>query len=843
MVPLRLTSIDDRSYRPILHWFWDTDPTEVLIERQLQAVAAVGFGGVCIQPLPEAFRPEDFPQRMRVPYLGDEFLAAYRHAVQTAADLGLTVWLYDEGGWPSGHANGGVLAGFEGLEGQMLVYEAGRYVHLATGQVDRLKSEATRRFIELTHERYRQAVGEFFGTTIEAVFSDEITVPGAVGTDRIPWTDDMAEQFARRAGYELDSVLPLLFEGPSACGARREPVRQARWDYTMVWQQLLAERCLAPQRAWCDAHGLQLTGHLAGEQDLARHPVCAGDYFNAMRAFDIPGIDTIWRQIWPDHRADFALLAGSARVMHRRAHAMTEMGGSYGEHFPPSQLRWVTDQQILRGVNRLTLMKMPMSGTLAGHVQSRAVHHPINPTWESLTDWADHTARLASLTSLGRPGVRCGVLYPSDDLAACGANGTACLAEHVVSVLLRSAAGCVYVDGRTLWECNVTDGRARCGDADLDTICVVGGSMLSARTAEALDRLCREGVRVLVVGEDGPTCLPARDGADTPPVGEWLRRVRLDELAEVVSRGASFSIASSGKDLVVQHRVGEDWNLLVVSNEGETDAHAVVRLPSTGVLVEVDVGPIRTGTPMEGVGRLDLTPGQVVAVGWGNIVALKASPSEALQRRSLSPDWSIQPDWRYEPLCPRPGRHTLDEPPRVACLGRWCDELGAHFSGQATYRASIEIDEPADRVVLDLGTVEHTAELFVNGTRVGRRSWAPYQFDITALLQPGRNELAVAVRNTRANAWWRPAIIRQLQRGALWNAYADRVADRCRPVLDGGLLGPVSLLAPQPRGKESGDQASRPVGASAGHVSAGSALAGRSGAPHTATARVRAGHG
>ncbi len=49
---------------------------------------------------------------------------------------------------------------------------------------------------------------------------------------------------------------------------------------------------------------------------------------------------------------------------------------------------------------------------------------------------------------------------------------------------------------------------------------------------------------------------------------------------------------------------------------------------------------------------------------------------------------------------------------------------------------------------LDLGVVRGTAEVTVNGKPAGVRIWKPYRFNITDLVQPGRNRIEVTVANT-----------------------------------------------------------------------------------------------
>ena len=54
-------------------------------------------------------------------------------------------------------------------------------------------------------------------------------------------------------------------------------------------------------------------------------------------------------------------------------------------------------------------------------------------------------------------------------------------------------------------------------------------------------------------------------------------------------------------------------------------------------------------------------------------------------------------------------------------------------------------------VVLDLGAVNTTAEVAVNGQVIGVRLARPYRFDITGHVREGDNELEVTVYNTLAN--------------------------------------------------------------------------------------------
>ncbi|MFD7710855.1 glycosylhydrolase-like jelly roll fold domain-containing protein [Streptomyces sp. NPDC059786] len=129
-----------------------------------------------------------------------------------------------------------------------------------------------------------------------------------------------------------------------------------------------------------------------------------------------------------------------------------------------------------------------------------------------------------------------------------------------------------------------------------------------------------------------------------------------------------------------------------------------------------------------------------------------------------------------DPLTPVPvtGDWTLtldrdDDTPVTGPLGSWTAHAPL-YSGTGTYTTEIDVaraDLTGRRVLLDLGDVRDVAGVTVNGKELGPLLWAPFAVDVTGLLVPGGNRLAVRVANTLSN-------------------------ERNKP-LPSGLLGPVTL--------------------------------------------------
>jgi hypothetical protein len=83
----------------------------------------------------------------------------------------------------------------------------------------------------------------------------------------------------------------------------------------------------------------------------------------------------------------------------------------------------------------------------------------------------------------------------------------------------------------------------------------------------------------------------------------------------------------------------------------------------------------------------------------------------------------------------------------------WTEQGYPFLSGTATYRTTFSLPEgaAAHRIFLDVPTHDDVIEVSVNGRPAGVRLWDPYEVEVTELLRPGENEVAIAATNTLAN--------------------------------------------------------------------------------------------
>ena len=194
-------------------WLWNGVQSESEITRQLKLVASRGIPGVAIHAR----------TGNEIPYLSERWMALVRHACVEARRLGLMIWIYDEFGFPSGSVEGRLPATGEEYQQKSLHFEAhpisarkeleaqpdvlrifpkGKKQllvfrrHILPQYSDFLSPKTVKLFLKLAHEEYRKAVGEFFGNTIQAFFTDDNLILLERGA-ALPYTDTLEETFRK----------------------------------------------------------------------------------------------------------------------------------------------------------------------------------------------------------------------------------------------------------------------------------------------------------------------------------------------------------------------------------------------------------------------------------------------------------------------------------------------------------------------------------------------------------------------------------------------------------------------------------------------------------------------
>ncbi|MBR4664108.1 MAG: hypothetical protein IKO93_09560, partial [Lentisphaeria bacterium] len=474
---------------------------------QLRDMYDSGVRSVCLHPVPKEFRRG--ASDMAPPYLSDEYFAVIREVVKEADRLGMHYYLYDEGGWPSGSACGQVWASDpekftrsyarpDGAGGFRIEPETPHPEETAPVP-DLLAKGATEKFIELTHEAHLAQLGpEYFGKTIRYAFTDE---PRGIPYQEncLGWTADLAEEFRRRKGYDLEPLVPMLIDPWERIVPGNEKANLLL-DYREVADELFLERYLLPLRDWCRKHKLISGGHFAGEDHWFNYSVLGfGNLLQSLRALDLPGVDTIWHELYPGERLHpFPKLASSAAHQNGTKAVLGEMFAIYGSGLQPRAMKFLLDYMLVCGVNTFVFSNIGQRVHDRSMSSGRPHFGPGDPLWKYYGQWHRYVGRMSALMNQGRAQAETAFYL---DLRAMSLGGVTseyavCRSLKTADLLLEAQGDFDYIDDIMLRTSTIRRGQLRIGKAVYHRLVIPPASLLSQAAEETLKRIRAAGIPV-----------------------------------------------------------------------------------------------------------------------------------------------------------------------------------------------------------------------------------------------------------------------------------------------------------------------------------------------------------
>lgn len=459
-------------YRTAPLWVWNDDMTTEEIEKTLTELKAHGFGGAFVHPRPG----------MRISYLNEKWFKAWKTALDTAKKLGLKLNIYDENSYPSGFGGGHVSAklpdclstsvsytvspitevplededeNWIGNKKTVAIYacdkkegkivfreditytprkqwaEKGKYIAFVENvptktegwlagfaNVDLLRPEVTKAFLEEVYDSYYEHFKDDFGSTIDAIFTDEpslggSTVYGTGDKNTIPMSHWFAYEFQKRKGYDILNFIPALFEDwePYDC-------KQIRYDYYEVTQQLWTENFLIPIRDWCQEHHIAFTGHFM--EDGWPNPFYEVVSPSVMSNYEYetwPGIDLLLTKRLGKEASEVQYISilevMSAAHQFGKERVFCEAYGAGGWDSGLMDYKRIGDYLLVNGINFINEHL-----TYTSYIGARKRDHPQSfdwrqPWWEDFTQLNHYMARLSVATSAGKACERILVMNPT----------------------------------------------------------------------------------------------------------------------------------------------------------------------------------------------------------------------------------------------------------------------------------------------------------------------------------------------------------------------------------------------------------------------------------------------
>lgn len=366
---------------PGIFWYWNSDPSPAGIRKQLAHMRDVGYRCVYLHPMPDNYHKYFFYKGMKIAYLGKRYFELARVMRDECRKLGLTMMLYDEGGWPSG----GVV------DTLVVKYPRARVCALRKKQDGSLEEfrldvpdltdpAVTDRFIEMTHQRYYEELGESFGKEIRGIFTDEPFWECYLPKAYVAIPAGLEAELVKCYGIRLPDILPLLFDD----AADTPETRRARQQYVDCCTALFARNYTGRLAAWCQKHGLEFEGHFLFE-DLYFRTGFFYDFPRILDAMDVPGVDAIFRMVYPHGgRGNFARFAQCAAIRNRRPETLAECFNVYGYAMSTPAMAYVANLLLTKGINRILTMPYLYSDRGLCKVSCSTDYSPRTPIWRHL---------------------------------------------------------------------------------------------------------------------------------------------------------------------------------------------------------------------------------------------------------------------------------------------------------------------------------------------------------------------------------------------------------------------------------------------------------------------------
>lgn len=374
--------------------------------------------------------------------------------------------------------------------------------------VDTLSKSAIDDFISMTHERYKEVIGDEFGKSVLSIFTDEPQVTRKVclqhATDLqdviLPFTIDFDETY--QAIYH-ESILDKL---PEVIWEMKDKVSPTRYHYhDHVTERFISAYC-DNIGAWCNKNHIMLTGHMMEEPTLHSQTWAIGEAMRAYRSFGLPGVDMLC------DRREFTTLkqAASATHQYNREGVLSELYGVTNWDFDFRGHKLQGDWQAALGVSVRVphLYWVSMRGEAKRDYPASIGHQ--SSWYREYAFIEDHFARVNTLMTRGKADIRIGVIHPIESYwLHFGPNDqTAALRDEMDHRFVELSEWLLYATldydyiCESLLESQFKESEKGfvIGNMSYDVVVVPGCETLRQTTLTALEKFVSKGGKVIFMG-------------------------------------------------------------------------------------------------------------------------------------------------------------------------------------------------------------------------------------------------------------------------------------------------------------------------------------------------------
>ncbi|BFT74433.1 glycosylhydrolase-like jelly roll fold domain-containing protein [Paenibacillus sp. P36] len=627
---------------------------------------------------------------------------------------------------------------------------------------------------EAVYERYK----DDFGKTLAGFFSDEpgfyndkVTFdfhskPGKQGVV-LPWSSEMPVLLEQALGEDYRKHLHLLWHEAG------EQSNRVRYAYMNIVSTLYADNFCNQIGEWCRARGVAYIGHVLEDNNVhARLGPSTGHFFRSLWGQDMSGIDVVLWQIVPGFDeltfrsatgiADgefyhYGLAKLGVSLGHidpkKLGRTMCEVYGAYGWAEGLKLMKWITDHMLVRGVNYFVPHAFTQKAFPDPDCPPHLYANGKNPQFRYYKYLNQYMNRISHLISDGRHVASAAVLYHAE----AEWSGEAMYFQKPVKQLMQHQIDCDVIPVDALLDmASVKDGRLHVHVEDYECLIVPYAEALPGAMIRRLVQFADQGLMIRFI--DG---LPLRssEGSDVSDEQSQLaahpkvKLTSLDMLAQDLFADGHYEIKVDQYQPYLRnyHYVHENLDVYMFFNEHPNESiQTKITLPVqydvfaydafSNRLIDVNVIEENGAKRVQ----LELSPYEsIILLNGAALGGYTASP-----RYAVSSEAELQGEWRVSTADSEHYPQFTEWGKLTALTNMSRPDYLPRFSGTFRYEMEFAWRESTNNVLLDLGEVYETAEVWLNGELAGVCICPPYRMEVHGLIKQGSNSLVIEVTNT-----------------------------------------------------------------------------------------------
>lgn len=545
-------------YRATPFWAWNAKLEKDQLLRQIECFKAMGFGGFHMHSR----------TGLATEYLSDEFMDMVKACCEKAEQEEMLAWLYDEDRWSSGPAGGLVTRNKQFRRRRLMLFpedqgwDAAKTEALKTGEayllavydvmldsdgylakytridrnapadgtkwyaycvpekespwfnyqtyIDAMDPEAVAEFIKITYERYKEVVGDRFGTSVPAIFTDEpnanhesymfAPTPEYRGRMVFTWTRFFEETYQKTYGEDVLDTLPEL-----AWKKKDGSDSLTKYRFFDFVAEQFSQNYSKQIGTWCEQNNILFTGHYLREPELGFQSITCGEMMRNYGKMGIPGIDILCDM----HEFTTAKQAQSAVHQYGKEGMLSELYGVTNWDFDFRGHKMQGDWQAALGVT----VRVPHLAWLSMKGEAKRDYPATigyqSPWYQEYSYIEDHYARVNTALTRGKPIVKIGVIHPVESYwIAAGPISQTNVQVHslennfqnITEWLIKGHLDFDFICESTLPELTDENAPRNVGQMTYDAIVVPGCLTLRNSTLAYLSRFRENGGRVIFMG-------------------------------------------------------------------------------------------------------------------------------------------------------------------------------------------------------------------------------------------------------------------------------------------------------------------------------------------------------